>query len=56
MDDPQPRFPDLENASVLITGGATGIGAALTSAFAAQGARVAFIDIAAEAGLALARD
>ncbi|MET3585481.1 NAD(P)-dependent dehydrogenase (short-subunit alcohol dehydrogenase family) [Pseudorhizobium tarimense] len=29
----------------MITGGATGIGAALTAAFAAQGARVAFIDI-----------
>lgn len=56
MDQPQPRFPDLANASVLITGGATGIGAALTAAFSAQGASVAFIDIAAEAGEALARD
>lgn len=40
------RFPDLEGASVLITGGGSGIGAELTSAFMRQGAKVAFIDIA----------
>jgi len=40
------QFPDLENASVLITGGGSGIGAALTEGFLRQGARVAFIDIA----------
>jgi len=39
-----PRYPDLKDASVLITGGGSGIGAALTDAFMAQGARVAFID------------
>jgi NAD(P)-dependent dehydrogenase (short-subunit alcohol dehydrogenase family) len=38
---------------VLITGGATGIGAALVEQFAAQGARVGFIDIDAPAGQAL---
>lgn len=36
-------FPDLRGASVFITGGGSGIGAALTRAFAAQGAKVAFI-------------
>lgn len=51
---PSARFTDLENASVLITGGGSGIGAALTEAFARQGAKVAFIDIAEEASRALA--
>jgi len=43
---PTEKFPDLENASVLITGGGSGIGAALTEGFLRQGSRVAFIDIA----------
>lgn len=46
-------FSDLKDASVLITGGGSGIGAALTEGFARQGAKVAFIDIATEASLAL---
>ena len=46
--------PSLKDKRVLITGGATGIGEAHVRAFAAQGARVAFLDIAAEAGEALA--
>ncbi len=50
---PTERFPDLENASVLITGGGSGIGAALTEAFLRQGARVAFIDIAEDQSRAL---
>jgi NAD(P)-dependent dehydrogenase (short-subunit alcohol dehydrogenase family) len=36
-------FHDLENASVFITGGGSGIGAALTDGFLAQGAKGAFI-------------
>ena len=36
-------FPDLKGASVFITGGGSGIGAALTDGFLAQGARVAFV-------------
>lgn len=50
---PSARFPDLEGASVLITGGGSGIGAALTEGFARQGAKVAFMDIAAEPSRAL---
>lgn len=36
-------FHDLEGKSVFITGGGSGIGAALTAGFMAQGARVAFV-------------
>lgn len=36
-------YPDLATASVLITGGGSGIGAALTEGFLRQGARVAFV-------------
>lgn len=38
-----PVFPDLKGASVFITGGGSGIGAALTDGFLTQGARVAFV-------------
>ena len=48
------QYRSLENRSVVITGGASGIGEEMVKAFAAQGARVAFIDIAEEAGTALA--
>lgn len=43
---PTAKFPDLEGQSVLITGGGSGIGAALTEGFVRQGCKVAFIDIA----------
>lgn len=39
------RYASLHERSVFITGGSTGIGAALVEAFAAQGARVAFVDV-----------
>ncbi|HQT47309.1 MAG: 3-oxoacyl-ACP reductase [Acidocella sp. 20-63-7] len=48
------RYPSLENRVVFITGGGSGIGAALTRAFAEQGAKVAFVDIAIEESEALA--
>jgi NAD(P)-dependent dehydrogenase (short-subunit alcohol dehydrogenase family) len=49
-------YPSLKGASVLITGGATGLGADFVRAFAAQGARVGFVDIDAQAGAALASE
>ena len=47
------HYPSLQDRAVLITGGATGIGATLVAEFARQGARVGFIDIDASAGQAL---
>jgi NAD(P)-dependent dehydrogenase (short-subunit alcohol dehydrogenase family) len=49
------RYPSLADRTVLVTGGASGIGATLVQEFADQGAKVGFIDIAREPGLALAR-
>jgi len=53
LADPFVQHPDLAGKGILITGGGSGIGAALTAGFAAQGARVAFIDIAEEPSRAL---
>jgi D-xylose 1-dehydrogenase len=39
-------FPSLKGKRVFITGGGTGIGAAMVTAFAEQGAQVAFVDMA----------
>lgn len=47
-------YPSLRDRVVFVSGGAAGIGASLVEHFAAQGARVAFVDIAAAAGEALA--
>ncbi|MGH8297463.1 MAG: SDR family NAD(P)-dependent oxidoreductase, partial [Steroidobacteraceae bacterium] len=44
------RYLSLRGRSVLITGGAGGIGAEMVSAFAAQESRVAFLDIDRERG------
>jgi len=52
---PAALYPTLVDRTVLISGGATGIGAALVEHFVKQKARVAFVDIQAEAGHALAR-
>lgn len=38
-------YPSLQHRKVFVTGGASGIGAAIVGAFAEQGARVAFVDV-----------
>lgn len=47
-------YPELQDRRVIITGGATGIGAGLVEGFVAQGAQVVFVDIQDAEGEALA--
>jgi NAD(P)-dependent dehydrogenase (short-subunit alcohol dehydrogenase family) len=49
-------YPDLEGKAVIVTGGASGIGAELVRQFARQKCRVAFLDVAEDAGAALATE
>ncbi len=51
---PYATYPSLVDRNVLITGGASGIGASFVRHFAQQGARVAFLDIDDEGAAALA--
>jgi NAD(P)-dependent dehydrogenase (short-subunit alcohol dehydrogenase family) len=50
------RYPSLAGMPVVISGGASGIGEALVRNFAAQGAKVGFVDIQDERGTALATE
>jgi len=43
-------YPSLKGMPVIISGGASGIGEGIVRAFAEQGSKVGFVDIAAEAG------
>ena len=48
------RYGSLEGRTVIITGGASGIGASFVRAFVENGAKVAFLDQQRETGAALA--
>lgn len=48
------RYPSLRGQVAFVSGGATGLGAEFVSQLAAQGVRVAFVDIDVDAGAALA--
>lgn len=50
------RYPSLAGKRVLITGGGSGIGAGIVAAFARQGARVIFFDIAEGAARIVEQD
>ena len=54
MSNPGPIYPDLGEKVIAITGGASGIGAALVAAFREQGCKVVFFDRDQAAGEALA--
>ena len=53
MSEAFATYPSLRDRVVFITGGANGIGAEHVTQFAAQGAKVAFVDIADDAARAL---
>ncbi len=50
------NYPSLKDRPVVISGGASGIGASLVRHFAEQGARVGFVDIDTQAGESLAAE
>ncbi|WP_439123901.1 SDR family NAD(P)-dependent oxidoreductase [Marivita sp.] len=54
MSDTFARYPSLNGKTVFVTGGASGIGAEIVKAFAAQGAKVGFVDLDSKSAEALA--
>jgi NAD(P)-dependent dehydrogenase (short-subunit alcohol dehydrogenase family) len=53
MRESSARYPSLTDRVVVVTGGASGIGASIVTHFAEQGSKVAFLDIDVDAGNAL---
>ena len=53
MSDAFAKYPSLAGKVVYVTGGASGIGAEIVTAFAAQGTRVGFVDLDAESSATL---
>ncbi|WP_171132958.1 MULTISPECIES: SDR family NAD(P)-dependent oxidoreductase [unclassified Ruegeria] len=49
------NYPSLKNKTVIVSGGAQGIGSEIVKAFAAQGARVGFLDIDEAGSIALTK-
>ncbi|EFL89154.1 SDR family NAD(P)-dependent oxidoreductase [Ahrensia sp. R2A130] len=56
MTDQFASYPSLKDKSVLITGGASGIGELMVRAFAEQGAKVGFLDFDADGATKLAAE
>ena len=56
MPRPFARYPSLQGASVIVTGGASGIGMEIVRAFADQKSRVGFLDFDVPRGEALAAE
>jgi len=49
-------YPSLQGRTVIVSGGGSGIGAAMVEQFALQGAKVGFLDVAETASLALVKE
>ncbi|MEM6729839.1 MAG: SDR family oxidoreductase [Pseudomonadota bacterium] len=56
MADQKAIYPGLKGQTVLLTGGASGIGADIVRGFAAQGANVGFVDFDAAASKAICEE
>ncbi len=50
MNNEFATYPSLKNKTVIVTGGASGIGRQIVEAFDAQGAKVGFVDLDGDAG------